>query len=104
AGGGGGGQGGSGVGGGLGGGGRIRRLPWPLSAWTGARDLPAPPAQTFRQWWHAERGDRRPQPRGRGARWRASGTTQRQRDPGAEDPAPARAPPARPNQTPAAPA
>jgi L-lactate dehydrogenase complex protein LldF len=43
---------------GLGRGGRIRRLPWPLSAWTAARDAPAPPAQTFRQWWRAERGDR----------------------------------------------
>jgi L-lactate dehydrogenase complex protein LldF len=32
-------------------GGRIRALPPPLSAWTGARDAPAPPAQTFRQWW-----------------------------------------------------
>jgi L-lactate dehydrogenase complex protein LldF len=42
----------------IGRGGRIRRLPWPLSAWTAARDLPAPPAQTFRQWWRAERGDR----------------------------------------------
>jgi L-lactate dehydrogenase complex protein LldF len=31
--------------------GRIRRLPPPLSAWTGARDAPAPPAQSFRQWW-----------------------------------------------------
>ena len=39
-------------------GGRIRRLPWPLSAWTAARDAPQPPAQTFRQWWRAERGDR----------------------------------------------
>jgi L-lactate dehydrogenase complex protein LldF len=38
--------------------GRIRRLPPPLSAWTGARDLPVPPTQTFRQWWRAERGDR----------------------------------------------
>jgi L-lactate dehydrogenase complex protein LldF len=35
----------------LGRGGRIRSLPPPLSAWTGARDLPAPPARTFRQWW-----------------------------------------------------
>ena len=31
--------------------GRIRRLPPPLSAWTGARDLPAPPKETFRTWW-----------------------------------------------------
>ncbi len=38
----------------LGRGGRIRRLPPPLSAWTGARDAPEPPAQTFRQWWRAE--------------------------------------------------
>jgi len=36
--------------------GRIRRLPPPLSGWTAARDAPAPPAQTFRQWWQAERG------------------------------------------------
>jgi L-lactate dehydrogenase complex protein LldF len=34
--------------------GRIRRLPPPLSAWTGARDAPAPPAQTFREWWRDE--------------------------------------------------
>jgi L-lactate dehydrogenase complex protein LldF len=38
-------------------GGRIRRLPPPLSAWTASRDVPAPPAQTFRQWW-AERPGR----------------------------------------------
>jgi L-lactate dehydrogenase complex protein LldF len=37
----------------LGRGGRIRRLPPPLSAWTDSRDLPVPPAQTFRQWWRA---------------------------------------------------
>jgi L-lactate dehydrogenase complex protein LldF len=37
--------------------GRIRRLPPPLSAWTAARDAPAPPAQTFRQWWRLEHGD-----------------------------------------------
>ena len=43
----------------LGRGGRIRRLPPPLSAWTGARDAPAPPAQTFREWWRSEhRGTR----------------------------------------------
>jgi L-lactate dehydrogenase complex protein LldF len=31
--------------------GRISRLPFPLSAWTGSRDLPAPPKETFRTWW-----------------------------------------------------
>jgi L-lactate dehydrogenase complex protein LldF len=38
-------------------GGRIRSLPPPLSAWTRARDVPAPPPMTFRQWWRAEHGD-----------------------------------------------
>jgi len=36
--------------------GRIRALPWPGSAWTSSRDLPAPPAKTFREWWLEERG------------------------------------------------
>ena len=31
--------------------GRISSLPFPGSLWTDARDLPAPPKQTFRQWW-----------------------------------------------------
>ncbi|WP_083379225.1 LutB/LldF family L-lactate oxidation iron-sulfur protein [Boudabousia tangfeifanii] len=30
---------------------RIGALPYPASMWTGARDIPAPPAQNFRQWW-----------------------------------------------------
>ena len=34
--------------------GRIRTLPFPLSAWTSSRDAPSPPAQTFRQWWALE--------------------------------------------------
>ncbi|GAA2438246.1 LutB/LldF family L-lactate oxidation iron-sulfur protein [Mycolicibacterium llatzerense] len=34
---------------------RIRRLPWPASKWTGSRDIPAPPAETFRQWWARNR-------------------------------------------------
>jgi L-lactate dehydrogenase complex protein LldF len=35
-------------------GGRITRLPPPLSRWTRTRDLPAPPAGTFRDWWAGE--------------------------------------------------
>ena len=38
---------------------RIRHLPPPMSGWTASRDVPAPPAQTFRDWWkndHAEAG------------------------------------------------
>ncbi|HXD66419.1 MAG TPA: LutB/LldF family L-lactate oxidation iron-sulfur protein [Solirubrobacteraceae bacterium] len=31
--------------------GKIRRLPGPLSGWTSARDMPAVPAQSFRDWW-----------------------------------------------------
>ncbi|MDQ2956866.1 MAG: DUF3390 domain-containing protein, partial [Actinomycetota bacterium] len=31
--------------------GRISTLPPPLSRWTRARDLPLPPAQTFRDWY-----------------------------------------------------
>jgi L-lactate dehydrogenase complex protein LldF len=31
--------------------GKIRHLPGPLSGWTSARDLPAVPAQSFRDWW-----------------------------------------------------
>jgi L-lactate dehydrogenase complex protein LldF len=29
----------------------ISRLPGPLSGWTDARDFPALPAQSFRDWW-----------------------------------------------------
>ncbi|MFI2713891.1 lactate utilization protein B [Micromonospora sp. NPDC018662] len=31
--------------------GSVRRLPWPLSAWTTHRNAPLPAAQTFREWW-----------------------------------------------------
>ncbi len=40
-------------------GGRISALPPPLSAWTRARDMPAPPARTFREWWRDSHQDPR---------------------------------------------
>ena len=44
---------------------RIGCLPWPLSGWTDTRDLPAPPKETFREWWRRERGgsEQAPKPR-----------------------------------------
>ncbi|HEY2508713.1 MAG TPA: LutB/LldF family L-lactate oxidation iron-sulfur protein [Streptosporangiaceae bacterium] len=35
--------------------GRIGTLPPPLAGWTRARDAPAPPRQSFRQWWQQGR-------------------------------------------------
>lgn len=40
-------------------GGRIRRLPGLLGRWTEARDLPAPPAESFRAWWRRREAARR---------------------------------------------
>jgi L-lactate dehydrogenase complex protein LldF len=37
----------------------IRRLPPPGRAWTRARDVPAPSAQTFRAWWREQQETRR---------------------------------------------
>jgi L-lactate dehydrogenase complex protein LldF len=42
----------------LGRGGRMPNLPPPLSAWTRARDVPVPPARTFREWWRHDHTDR----------------------------------------------
>jgi len=39
--------------------GLIGRMPAPLSRWTDARDLPAPPRESFRQWWVRTDGGRR---------------------------------------------
>ena len=36
----------------------ITHLPWFGTRWTEARDLPAPPRQSFRQWWASGRGRR----------------------------------------------
>jgi L-lactate dehydrogenase complex protein LldF len=35
-----------------------RRLPGPGRAWTASRDLPRVPAESFRDWWQRDRGDR----------------------------------------------
>ncbi|MUL47018.1 iron-sulfur cluster-binding protein [Mycobacterium sp. CBMA293] len=35
---------------------RISSLPWPASKWTSSRDIPEPPAETFRQWWTRTHG------------------------------------------------
>lgn len=35
---------------------RITALPWPGSKWTASRDMPEPPAETFRQWWSRTHG------------------------------------------------
>ncbi len=35
---------------------KIKHLPFPGSAWTHSKDLPAPPKQTFRQWWQETHG------------------------------------------------
>jgi L-lactate dehydrogenase complex protein LldF len=37
----------------------IGRMPAPLSRWTDARDLPAPPRESFRAWWSRTDGGRR---------------------------------------------
>jgi L-lactate dehydrogenase complex protein LldF len=42
--------------------GKIATLPPPLSAWTGTRDAPLPPSQTFRDWWVRRERRRRKQP------------------------------------------
>jgi L-lactate dehydrogenase complex protein LldF len=38
--------------------GLIGRLPAPLNRWTDARDLPAPPRESFRKWWVRTDGGR----------------------------------------------
>ncbi|HEX6446493.1 MAG TPA: LutB/LldF family L-lactate oxidation iron-sulfur protein [Streptosporangiales bacterium] len=36
--------------------GRVHHLPGPLAGWTDSRDLPEPPAESFRAWWRRTRG------------------------------------------------
>ncbi|HEU4513105.1 MAG TPA: LutB/LldF family L-lactate oxidation iron-sulfur protein [Nocardioidaceae bacterium] len=36
----------------------LGRLPWPGSLWSDARDLPRPPAESFRAWWKRTSGGR----------------------------------------------
>ena len=37
----------------------LRSLPWPARSWSGARDAPVPPTESFRQWWQRTDGGRR---------------------------------------------
>jgi L-lactate dehydrogenase complex protein LldF len=37
--------------------GQITTLPFPMSAWTGSRNIAAPPKQTSRQWFAETHGD-----------------------------------------------
>lgn len=36
----------------------LRSLPWPASVWSGSRDVPVPPAESFRAWWTRTDGGR----------------------------------------------
>ena len=36
----------------------LRQLPPPLNAWSGARDVPVPPLESFRAWWKRTEGGR----------------------------------------------
>ncbi|MDO5081271.1 LutB/LldF family L-lactate oxidation iron-sulfur protein [Buchananella hordeovulneris] len=38
---------------------RIGALPFPASLWTGVRDLPVAPKETFRQWWDRTHGEKK---------------------------------------------
>lgn len=38
---------------------KIGPIPGPVSRWTGARDVPMVPGQTFRQWWKQNRGEQK---------------------------------------------
>ena len=35
----------------------LENLPWPATAWSSARNAPAPPRETFRQWWLRTHGE-----------------------------------------------
>ncbi len=37
----------------------LRNLPAPLTAWSGARDVPVPPTESFRAWWDRTDGGRK---------------------------------------------
>ena len=67
--------------------GRIRALPPPLSGWTASRDLPVPPAESFRDWWTRTHGSATAPPARAGGRgrlgWRGRGAVRGTGGPGA---------------------
>lgn len=57
----------------------IGPMPWPASSWTTTRDLPAPPQQSFRDWWAHEHEQRPAQAQATGSDHAPGRTEEEQR-------------------------